>query len=101
MIITNAGFTVDTGDSCNIGLGSPQFGHGVYFKELLTELPSTMLGLLLYTVERWSFTTNGVLHILHGFVSFFSNEAMLHLQCGQIIALLLISFPQPGHLIII
>ena len=52
MIIANTGFTVNAMASCNIGLGSPHFGHGVYFKELLTGLPSTMLGLLLYTIER-------------------------------------------------
>ena len=52
MSTINIGFAGNAGGSCNIGLGSPHFGHGVYFKELLTGSPLTMLGVLVYTIER-------------------------------------------------
>jgi len=51
MNINRNGFSDEVCASCRIGLGSPHFGQGVYFKELLTELPATILGSLLYTIE--------------------------------------------------
>jgi hypothetical protein len=47
MITAKTGFNDDDWLSCNIGLGSPHFGQGVYFNELLTGLPSMMPGSLL------------------------------------------------------
>lgn len=87
-----------TSESGNIGLGSPQFGQGVYFSQAVTELRSMIQGVDLYSVDRWFLTISGVLQTRHARVSAFLDATVSHLQCGHILALSLISFPQPEHL---